>query len=171
MRAITKRDRLLPLFALLAPIAAFACIRFLSAAGPAAAPASTQALESPVPLKLTQPASPAQQRASEWLSKWSMPPSLSSPMLHEDPEPADSVPLPVASAPAAAPVIVPEFSVRTIMGTGERGMATINGKPYRLGGEPVPGWRITRIDGAAKIVEITGPDGRPLELPQGGRKH
>ena len=73
---------------------------------------------------------------------FTLPAELRSPMIHPEPEPEVIVEQPRDVERAADPT----FAVTTIMGTGARAIVSINGKAYRLGGQPVPGWKVTAID-------------------------
>ncbi|MBL8744830.1 MAG: hypothetical protein JNK58_00585 [Phycisphaerae bacterium] len=153
--------------ALLAPILAFAVILFVSQAGPASAPASpapTVAIAEP-----TSTLTKEQARAASWLASWTRPDRIESPMLYPTRRPQEAAPEAPAEAPAAEPAAsIPEFVVKTVMGSGDRAMASINGKVYRVGDEPIPGWKIVSMDSKAKRVELSGPGGRTISIaPQG----
>jgi hypothetical protein len=163
MTAAPASHRRATVIALVAPVALFGGFRFLADFGPAPAPAA-------VPVDVAPPHVPAfnaaQRRAIDWLAAFTLPRDLRSPMIHPEPEPEQIVERPRDTEPAADPA----FAVKTIMGTGARAIVSINGRAYRLGGQPVPGWRITAIDGPAKRVTLTGPGGRSIELSPAERK-
>lgn len=59
---------------------------------------------------------------------------------------------------------VPEFVLTAVMPHRDRPLAVINGRPRSLGDEVAPGWTVTAIDGDARRVALTGPDGRTVRL-------
>lgn len=180
--------RAAPAVAMIAPVLAAAALRFLSDAGPATAPAAIVALSESTldpaansadaaaatgpgrePMNVSVSAAI---RARQWLSNWTVPPDLTSPMLHPSPAPEEApAPAPeIAPAPTPPPAADPTFTVTSILGAGQRAMASINGRVCRIGDEPAPGWRITAIDPVAKKVEIAAPDGRTIGVrPRDGR--
>lgn len=154
--------------ALLAPTAAYAAFRFAIGIGPADAPASSSTADTPAPIPTVAPLTAAQARAAQWLKSRQPAPHYPSPLIHPEPEPiVEPQPAPPAPAQEASD---PAFEVRSIIGTGERAIVSINGRAYRLGGEPEPGWKITAIDGPAKRVTITGPTGKSIELSVADRR-
>ncbi len=72
--------------------------------------------------------------------------------------------LPEIGQPAPRIEGVPEFTLTTVMPHPIRPIAVINGRPRSLGDEAAPGWVITGIDGDARRVTLTGPDGRTVRL-------
>lgn len=151
--------RSITFIALVAPIAIFGGVRFLADIGPAPAPAAVPVEALPNPIAPAAQTAPVR-RANDWLAAFTLPSSLPSPMLHPEPQAEQAVEQPREVERAAEP----QFAVTTIMGSGARAVVSINGKAYRLGGQPASGWRVTAIDGPSKRVTLTGPDGKTLEL-------
>ncbi len=160
--ATNKRPHATAALALVTPLALLAALRFLGGTGPASAPAASLAPPIAVPASTSAP-TPKQSIAAAWLAAWTPPDQIESPMLHPRHEEQAAAPTPTSHAPAPQPT-TPQFTVKTIMGSGDRVMASINGKVYRVGGEPAPGWKITAIDAATKRVEITGPARQTLSI-------
>jgi hypothetical protein len=72
--------------------------------------------------------------------------------------------LPEIGQPAPKIEGVPDFSLTAVMPHPTRPLAVINGRPRSLGDEAAPGWAVTGIDGDARRVVLTGPDGRTVSL-------
>lgn len=92
----------------------------------------------------------------EWLASLPLGPDLASPMDHPDPE----------TRPTVINDRDPLVGVRlsSVIGSGDSGIAAINGELFRIGGEPAPGCEIVEIDARAQRVRIRLPDGRVREL-------
>lgn len=72
--------------------------------------------------------------------------------------------LPEIGKPAPKIEGIPEFLLTSVMPHSSRPLAVINGRPRSLGDEVVSGWTVTGIDGDARRVVLTGPDGRTVSL-------
>jgi len=59
---------------------------------------------------------------------------------------------------------VPEFFVTAILPSPKNPMAVINGKPYRIGDEIVPGWKLLAIDGKARTIFLIHRSGKRLSV-------
>jgi len=161
------------------PLAVLLTLRFVLGSWTDQAPASMQNpiagqedLETPLgpPVDLA-----AQRRAMDWLAKWKSPTELASAFNHPlAPKAADTVDQDQPAPPVAASPreVVPAFSVSAIMSSNSGGMATVNGKVYRIGDEPAPGWRIRAIDHHRKMVELVGPSNQVIHRspPESRRK-
>lgn len=146
-----------PALALAAPPAILIALVLSGQSVPAPAPAATLIPEQPAQPTAAPNAARAQQ-AIDWVQNWHAPASIASPMLYHAPAAAP------APAPAAveAPSVLPQFVVKTVMGAGDRVMASINGKVYRVGDQPIPGWTIRAMDAKSKRVDLAGPDGQTI---------
>jgi hypothetical protein len=92
------------------------------------------------------------------------PAGLRSPFRVQTEPAAPALILPEIGQPAPRIEGVPEFSLTTVMPNPIRPLAVINGRPRALGDEAAPGWVVTGIDGDARRVTLTGPDGRTVSL-------
>ncbi len=160
----TNGARTLPLVALIAPPALFLVLRLLGSAGPATAPAGVAPQQQEAPLSAAAPQTTNQQRrAMDWLASRPATSDAESPMLHAKHQAEAPPPAPVAETPAPQ-ADDPPFAVKSVMGAGDRVMASINGKVYRVGDEPAPGWKITAMDAKTKRVDLTGPGGKTISV-------
>lgn len=162
MNAVTRDPHAAFAAALLSPLLVFAALRFLADAGPSTAPAAPATIATSSEAGMEEPPpTPEVTRATAFLEAWNAGEPIPSPMRH--PERADDPKTTEADPPSLpAEIAIPEFAVKSVMGSGERVMASINGKVYRMGDQPAPGWRITSMDAKSKRIEITGPDGRTI---------
>jgi hypothetical protein len=147
-------------------------MRLLGAGGPAvssanvATPGTTPEL-SAAELRHPDP-TPEQTRALQWLVLHSTDRPVRCPME----QPAAPPPLPVIHDPIPIPVPVvtkgPDpltaLTVTAIMARDNGNLARINGKVYAAGTSPLTGWNITRIDSDNGLVELTGTEGKSVEL-------
>jgi len=150
------------------PVAVLLALRFIMGSWTVDAPASMQP-QAPIVDSETESTRPhvdlaAQKRALEWLATWKHPSTLQSAFDHPPAPPAgpDTSEQEVVTAGPRAEVI-PPFTVSAIMGSSSGSMATINSKVYRVGDEPIAGWRIRTIDHTRKMVEIVSTSGLVIQ--------
>lgn len=120
------------------------------------------------------PMSDDQRLALEWLAARDRDAAMVSPMDHPTPRPVR--PVAVAEPEAVTPADEPEagaevsplegFKLTAIVGTSDGGLASINGRVYRIGDELAAGWRISEIDVQAQTVTATNEDGRSATIRQ-----
>ena len=108
-----------------------------------------------VPTKL----SPEQQRATDWVAALDLPGIPPSP-LHRTRAPAVVVspdPEPVKPPPPADPLA--GLKLTGTMGTNLGGLATINGRIYKIGDTIRPGCKLVSVDTPSNTVELETEDG------------
>ncbi len=147
-------------------------LRFLSGAEPASAPAAVAAPMPPVAAAVTAgpKLTPEQARAAEWLATARTTAVSESPFLHlgtvEEPPDRDQ--------PDIEPIVNPVsgFKLTGILGQGESGLATINGRVYRAGSKIAPGVTLVSIDSKHYSVQLEFEDGstRTLKREQAAPK-
>lgn len=81
-----------------------------------------------------------------------------------DPEPVQPEVVPEIIPEAPKTKGVPEFILSTVMPHPTRPLAVINGRPRAIGDPAAPGWTLTAIDGEARQVVLTGPDGQLIRV-------
>lgn len=162
-------ERLLPLAGILTPIAAIALARVLLSAGPAEAPAAVPGM---IDLSRTDAAiasgsasiTDRQAAALEYLKTVERGPSLRSPMATPAPPPVQTdpgglvTPLPQPEDPRES------LTLTSVVGKGDRAIASISGRIYRVGDDLADGWQIATIDVAHRQVVLTNQDGRECVL-------
>jgi len=168
-----RRNQLIEIAAIGAPLTILGFTRvFMS---PVAASASTQgqAAAQVVPVATSTPApTPEQKKAAAWIASVQIGPSLVSPLDHPKilaPAPEPSEYGPPAPAPEPPSVFVANplegLSLSATLKTREvGGVASINGKIYKVGDQVRPGCRLLSVDVSANSVEISKPDGSTVRL-------
>lgn len=149
-------SRWLPLAGIVAPLVAVAGARVLLSAGPAEAPAAdlepaASLVVAPVPA--SAPALTDDQRAVLEHLRTSGPIGPdASPMRR----PAPAAKPTSAPQPAAGPDTSPSdvLTLNAVVGSGTRALASIDNRIYRLGDEPLAGWRIESIEASARRVVL-----------------
>lgn len=161
--------RFMPLVGILAPMAAVLAARVLSATGPAEAPAAVPEPASiPAAMLQATPAAPpltdAQTAAVEYVAALERQAITRSPMMRSAPEP--KVEPTTETVRAAPPPEDPsdDLALLSVLGQGDRAIASISGRVYRLGDEVVEGWRIQAIDVRERRVTLAHADGRECIL-------
>lgn len=127
------------------------------------APASAAAHRGVAPIELAEAVpvglSGDQARALEWITARPVGSGLASPLAS-----APSVRPLVEESPVGAEGV--SFTLRSVVGSGLGGLATINGKIHRVGDEVAPGWRLVEIDARHRHVKLSGPDGEQRTVEQ-----
>lgn len=167
------RGRLLFLASVAAPVLGAQAMRLLGAGGPSAsagavAPAAG-GTAAPAAMVREPSATPEQTRAMQWLRLRAADRSARCPMgqLAALPIPQPTTPdLTPTTDPVPKPGVDPAkvLAITAILGGEDGGLATINGKVYGLGAVPLEGWKITLIDRDQWLVQVTGEDGRVIDL-------
>lgn len=165
----------------LAPVVMFAMIR---SGGPAEAAASGDVgMGNAAPVVSTK--APAltmeQQRAEEWVMKFVIPDEIRSPLDHASTRPAVVQAAPAQIMSSAGSVAPPpnqaevdplkDFVLTSVVGNNEGGLALINGSIFKLGEEPVAGYKITAIEPRLNHIVVTGPDDKPRTINKTERKN
>lgn len=161
--------RYLPLAGILAPMGAVIVARVFFAAGPAEAPAA-QASAAPLPtVGLTAAVAPpvltdSQRAAIRYMDSLRDLGASRSPMAR--PEPPATTPPKLGTVAPAPPPDNPadDLTLNSLLGQGDRAVASISGRLYRVGGEVASGWRLTAVDVRARRVTLTHTDGRECTL-------
>lgn len=178
-----RRQRLLAVAALLAPVLLAQATRHLLRGDLSAASASTAAPAQPAPQSAAPDLSPAQQTALAYVHARSLSrrdaaytPILSpmdhlparadehAPALAHEPEPAPSVIQrddPAAQLPRGPLALT---SVMTAPDEPGGALAVINGRVMRVGDLVEPGWTIHAIDRSDLRVRLLGPAGQTVSL-------
>ncbi|MDX2115860.1 MAG: hypothetical protein SFZ24_09630 [Planctomycetota bacterium] len=160
-----RRSETLVAAALAGPPIVVLLLRASLTIGPSPATAALPAPAAPPALQAaTEPAlTPEQKAALGWIAEQSADVVTRSPMNHPPAiaaeQPAEQAPAEPAARPAPAGQ-PPRFVATTIMAGPRGGVAVINGRVYRVGESPAPGWRVESIDAGSSTVELTGPDGQ-----------
>lgn len=161
--------RLIPLAGILTPIGAVVLVRLIFAAGPAEAPAAPATFPiipaaEAAPATPTDPPTPAQITAIDYLRGLTDGGAIHSPMARPS-APAEE-PVTHAPPPPPPPNYDPsqDLSLSSVVGSAERGIASINGRIYRIGQEVVEGWVLTAVDARSRTAALTGPGGRTCVL-------
>ena len=91
-----------------------------------------------------------------WIETLGLGAGLVSPMDH-GPTPEVQVAAPIRPVNPENPVYVNPLvgaKLTSVIGTGEEGVASIDGSLYQLGGEPAPGCRVVLIDARRQLVGV-----------------
>lgn len=172
-----KREHLLLLALAAAPAFVAQGLRFAELTSPRAASAAVDAPAVAAPEQSTFAPTPAQAKAAAWVA--SQPSStLRDPFVA--PAPPDQ-----ASEPSSTQIVttpdrtntaagrVPQFRLTGVIERGQKPLAAINGKVFRVGEEVEPGWTLISVHGGERSVEIRHTDGRvvsvrvqPVETPR-----
>lgn len=161
--------RFMPLVGILAPMAAVLAARVLSATGPAEAPAAElEPTDTPAAMLqgmvATPPLTDEQTAVVEYVAALAQQVITRSPMMRPAPEP--KVEPTTGTVRAAPPPEDPsdDLTLLSVLGKGDRAIASISGRIYRLGDEVVEGWRIQAIDVRERRVTLAHADGRECIL-------
>lgn len=161
--------RFMPLVGILAPMAAVLAARVLSATGPAEAPAAElEPTGAPAAMLQATPTAPSltheQAAAVEYVAALAQQEITRSPMMRPAPEPEiEPTPETVRAAPPSEDPR-DDLTLLSVVGKGDRAIASISGRIYRLGDEVVEGWRIQAIDVRERRVTLAHADGRECIL-------
>lgn len=164
----SARQKVLWVAAAAGPIVAVQAARFALGGGPAAASAAqVQANPDPSPAaaKPAEPLTDAQRRALAWIDEGNWKNALSRSPMHA---PDAARPSPIVEVDGTPRIVVPTLRLGGIVSRGSEAIASINNRLFTVGDEPAHGWRIERIDQAARLVLFRGPDGRAVELSGSG---
>ncbi len=160
------RSRFFPLAGIAAPVTAVMIARVMLSAGPSVAPAAGlepyDQLPPAVPTNASAP-SEAQEAVIRFLATLPSDGELRSPMAKPIlPERVEHPPHepPVAEREDPCEMLV----LNSIVSKGNRALASIGNKIYRIGEEPLPGWIITRIDASGRVVVLRHSDGTEAQL-------
>jgi hypothetical protein len=173
-----KREHLLLLALAAAPAVVVQGLRLTDLTSPRVASATgatpvVAAADSPVGAP-----SAAQKQAALWIASMDDKPLRDPFIAPATPEPSDdSNTTQVVTAPdQTGPIAtsrVPQFRLTGVIERGQKPLAAINGKVYRVGEEVAPGWTLTSVHGGERSVEIRHADGRlvtvrvqPVEVPR-----
>ncbi len=155
------RDRLLLVGVFALPPALVQMVRMTTGgAQPAEAPAAVVSVEDAgdddVSLELDRPRSEEEAASLAWMESVSMVGPMRSPMV----KPSTREDEGAGSERTASVVRVePTFEIGSIIGTGSRGAAMIDGEIRRLGDEVAAGWTLVDIDARAQTVTIASEKG------------
>ena len=159
---LPRRSVMAEVAAVGAPLVVFLGVRMLLAPAPAsvgAMPVAALPAADGVPQSSPKP-TPEPERALKWIRALPAGP-LSSPMLHprvnvpaEPSDPEDSSP----QDPLAG------LKLNGVLGSGDKGLATISGKIYRIGDEVRLGIRLKGVDARAGWAELERPDQTVVRL-------
>jgi hypothetical protein len=146
-----------------APLVVFLSVRIALAPGPASAGAMPVAA-APGAAETGGEGAPklsaAQDRALKWIRGLPAGP-LASPMLH----PRVNVPTEASKGEDDSPPDpLAGLKLNGVLGSGERGLATISGKIYRIGDEVRPGIKLRAVDARAGWAELERPDRTVVRL-------
>lgn len=162
-------QRLLPIAAIAAPLLTVIGARVMLSAGPAEAPAADlpdQFLPSDQagPVAPAATLTPQQAAAAEFARSIAARADIVSPMVQPKPE-ESAPPTRTVASTTTRPVDPRELLVlNSIVGTGDRAIASIDNRLYRVGDEPLPGWTIELIDTAGRRLVLRHPSAGRAEL-------
>ena len=142
-----------------APIAVVVFLHFSSQLGPRASIAQPRSFE---PAATNQTAKPKQSdKLTQWIASLNITPDMPSP-LDQSPPPQVVVvnpdPTPEPIIPKPEPIYINPLenaTLTSVMGSGKTGLASINGRIYRINETPAPGCRVVSIDAKQQTVGIT----------------
>lgn len=172
-----KRDHLVLLALAAAPAVVAQGLRLADLTSPRAASAASTAPVAAAPQAPLGTPTPAQAKAAEWIATQDarslrdpfVPPAL--PELDAAPSATQVVTAPEHAT--ATPGRVPQFRLTGVIERGQKPLAAINGKVFRVGEEVAPGWTLISVHGGDRSVEIRHEDGRvvsvrvqPIETPR-----
>ncbi len=164
----SARQKVLWVAAAAGPIVAVQAARFALGHGPSsasAAPAQTNPDPAPAATPPGAPLTDAQRRALAWIDEGDWKDALSRSPMHA---PDATRPSPIVEVDGTPRIVVPMLRLGGIVSRGSEAIASINNRLFTVGDEPAHGWRIERIDQAARLVLFRGPDGRTVELSGSG---
>ncbi|VAX42625.1 hypothetical protein MNBD_PLANCTO03-567 [hydrothermal vent metagenome] len=157
-------SQVLPLAGMITPLAAVLVVRIMFGGGPAEAPAAMLESASALPADLateTQatPLTDEQQAAIDFLRIEVTPRPLRSPLAR-----------PAAPMVVDEPIVPEQFEPKpddpsehlvltSIVGKGDRALASLSGKVYRIGDEVGPSWHLSEINTAERQITITSESG------------
>ena len=161
--------RYLPLAGILAPMAAVLAARVLSSTGPAEAPAAEpEPASTPAavlqPTVAAPPLTDGQAAAVEYAAGLAGRAITRSPMVRPAPEQTTEPKTETLRAAPPPKDPVDDLTLLSVVGKGDRAIASISGRIYRLGDEVVDGWRIQAIDVRERRVTLAHADGRECIL-------
>jgi len=167
-RGSREPGRLLSLAAILAPLGAVIVARALVGGGPAQAPAAELELPTlPTVGLVSAPATPSltpeQVAAAEYLSSAQLS-GHGSPMAK--PVAPKIEPVVEVRVTPPTPKVDPtdDLGLSSVMGKGQRAVALISGRIYRIGDEVREGWTLTAVDVQSRTATLTHGDGRTCVL-------
>ncbi len=160
----STRRRMIQIGALVTPVVVVQVARVMLGAGPAVAPAATdagaQGMNSPEMIAaLDDPSiqtTDAQQAARQWCASLDFDAMILSPLDHPDPV-GDEGPVepgvdPIDLGPESAPRLV----LTAVVAGSNGAVAFIEGRVFRVGDEVAPGWSVESIDARSRRVVIVG---------------
>jgi hypothetical protein len=166
-----QRKLMIEIAAIAGPIIVLACTRLLMT--PSSAGAQTIAPAALLPVAQGAGAGPSlnpdQRRAADWVKALDPGEKLESPLDHPKPAPVQvkrPVQEPVVHEAPRAPTEDPLAGVKlsSTMRSKDGGIASINGKVYRVGDDVRPGCKLITVDTAQNCVEIKTPDGKTVRI-------
>lgn len=159
------RSKLLPLAGIIVPVTAVMIARMMLSAGPRVAPAAGLDAYDQLPPVVSVAASPisqTQQAAIDYLASLPSGDEPRSPMVKprvpERVERPREQPVEQIEDPAKRLVL------NSIVGKGNRALASISNNIYCVGESPLPEWEITRIDTSGRIVVLRHTNGTEARL-------
>ncbi|MDQ7013735.1 MAG: hypothetical protein Q9O74_07545 [Planctomycetota bacterium] len=157
--------RLIPLAGIMAPVTAVLIARVMLSAGPSAAPAAgLDAYDQlpPVAPVVTSPITEAQQTAIDYLASLPSGGDLRSPMAQ--PKVREALELPPEQLVEQIEDPTTRLVLNSIVGKGNRALASISNNIYCVGESPLPEWTITQIDTSGRVVVLRHSNGTEARL-------
>jgi len=158
-------SKLLPLAALAAPVVIVQAARLFLGGGLAEAPASvvddSGMPEQPVATRPLDTLRDEERELAEWMeARRAGLAEVRSPLEHSEAPGSEDSPSPEAPSVAG----LPAMRVTGIVGSGDRGFASINGEVRRVGDELAPGWRLHAVDAREQVIEVRSAAGKSVQL-------
>ncbi len=159
------RSKLLPLAGIVVPVTAVLIARMMLSAGPRVAPAAgLDAYDQlpPVVSVAATPISQTQQAAINYLASLPSDGKPRSPMTR--PRVREIVERPLEQPVEQVEDPTKRLVLNSIVGKGNRALASISNKIYCVGESPLPEWTITQIDTSGRVVVLRHTNGTEVRL-------
>lgn len=151
-----------------APIAVVVFLHFSSQLGPRTTIAQPRSFETPATNPTSRPSQ--SDELTQWIASLNITPDMPSP-LDQGPPPQVVVvnpdPTPKPIIPEPEPIYVNPLenaTLTSVIGSGDMGLASIDGRIYRINETPAPGCRVVSIDAKQQTVGITLETGEMFYL-------